>query len=86
MNNFWWQIIFIVLFYFFLLIIDTAVFHNKISDLAKAFGNKIFLFLFILSLVMGGLFFISNPGQWYIAVVFIMYTVFLEKLIVRRMD
>ena len=86
MNNFWWQIIFIVLFYFFLLIIDTAVFHNKISDLAKAFGNKIFLFLFILSLVMGVLFFISHPGQWYIAVVFIMYTVFLEKLIVRRMD
>ncbi len=82
--QFWWSLLTIVIFYFFLLIIDTTVFHNRVSDVTKAFKNKAFIFLFSFTIVLGVLYFII----WHHllpALLFIMYSIFLSKLIVKKM-
>lgn len=84
MASFWWALLTIVIFYFFLVIIDTTVFHNKLSDITKAFKNKIFLFLFAFTIVLGVLYFVI----WHEllpAVLFVMYAIFISKLVVKKM-
>lgn len=84
MTSFWWGLLTIVIFYFFLVILDTTVFHNRLSDITKAFRNKIFIFLFAFTIVLGVLYIVI----WHNllpALLFIMYGIFLAKLIVKKM-
>ncbi len=79
-----WKFILIVIFYFVLLIVDIVVFKNKISDFKMAFKDKVFQFLFGFSLVLGLVYYFIKHDL-FITIIFLMYTIFIEKLIIRKM-
>ena len=79
-----WKLILIIIFYFILLIIDIVVFKNKISDFKIAFKDKVFQMLFVFSLILGIVYYFIKH-DFFITIIFLMYTTFIEKLIVRKM-
>lgn len=75
----------IIVFYAVLTAIDTVIFHNKPGDFRVAFKSKIFVTLTALSVVLGVIYFIFRGQDLLSTVLFLMYTTFLAKLVVKRM-
>lgn len=79
------SLIIIAGFYVLLQLIDTVVFHNRPGEFRDIIKSKVFVMLSVLSTALALAYFMFRGQDLLSTVLFLMYSVFLSKLVVKRM-